>query len=257
MPRKVHSYCFFKSQQMGVGRHLLRRCLRVKAWGKAHQAEFGTQALSSGDADLPSTTRPWYSWNGRKGGKQQTSAYPANKSQGGEIQRAAGSAGKTAWLLPALTVGTMAMPSPPACPTGHAQPGRPTPSQTESGITLVRGLCGRVLSLVVKMSMQGMESMQGKQGHSSFLNAPPSLALLCACPVRGQGQGVQQRGRLFNSNLKSSDLEGDASPAALCKMLIRLYKEAPARSMNYKGETTMRNVTGGILTYPKNRRATS
>lgn len=33
----------------------------------------------------------------------------------------------------------MAMPTPPACPTGHAQPGRPTPSQAESGVTLVRG----------------------------------------------------------------------------------------------------------------------
>lgn len=173
--------------------HLQCRCLRIKAWGKAHQAEFGSQALFPGDGELPSMMRPWYIRNKGKAGKQQTtSPSPTNKSQDGGSREQLATSGKAALLLPARTAGTVATPSPPACPAGHAQPGRSTPSRADLDITLAQGLCRLVLSLAVKMRMQ---RMWGKQGQSSSLTASPTLALLCACLVRVQGQGFQWRGR--------------------------------------------------------------
>lgn len=152
--------------------HLPCRCLRIKAWGKAGQAEFGTQAPSAGDAELPSMVRPWYSRNKRERSSRQRLHLQQTSLKMERSREQLATSGKAALLLPAWTAAIMATSSPPV----WVLPGSGAAAQFSS-----------------EDEHMGRE-WGGKQGHS-VLTASPTLALLCACLVRGQGQGFQWRGR--------------------------------------------------------------
>lgn len=93
------------------------------------------------DFELPSTMRSWYSRNRRKAGKQQAmSLSPTSKSQHGATQGAAGYLRKNSVTSPGANSRHCGLIQ-PLCPPHHAQPGRSTPSQAESRITVALGLC--------------------------------------------------------------------------------------------------------------------